>query len=655
MNILVAVPRFVQTIGESYAFPLGIGYISSALKEAGHTVHCLNLNHEPGEPAELIRRAVETHDPDVFGTGTITPYFRAARDILSAARRAKPGIVNVVGGGLFSSAPDTMTATLDIDYGVAGEGERTIVELMDTIQAGRDPATVSGLHFRGRGGEWQAAAPREAIQDLDTVPWPDYEALGIQTWMATAMDTRLRAEPADTPPRAVRPVTMLSSRACPFQCSFCFHPLGRTFRERGLDDVFAELDFLVRTYQPNYLALADELFSLRRERVLEFCERIRPYGIEWTTSLHVSIADRALLTAMRKAGCDYIGYGLESADNSVLAGMGKHITQADIGRALKATREERIEIQGNFIFSDASETVETANNTLHWWAEHHDYQMFLIPVQVYPGTPLYAKALAKGRIPDAVAHIDHPVVNATDMDDRTYLRLYQRIRLFRETILVPAPVESFDADPDGGDGPAMFRIVWSCPRCGARNRNRRVYDTGDSFQSFRLACHACRSRFDVPNLARRPWIHDEAEALYGDAARLRQTGRITEAVEGFRRVIGVPVADATPDRPAAFIRAAFDIGSVFLDAVDQGRADLASNAEFWLAKALMLSAFDPNCHVAYARAVLAEGCDGAARLHLRQAARLMEWRHAGSDPAADSLRRMADAIPAGDPIPRYIV
>jgi len=652
VKFLLIMPRFVRVVGETYGFPLGLAYISSALKQAGHEVHCLNLNHRSEAPGVVVEQVVREVDPDVCGTGGLTPHFDMVKGILATARRAKPSVVNIVGGGVFSSAPELVAPLLDIDFGVIGEGEETVVELAEKLTGGGEASSVDGIMFRDPEGRWLRSWPRKPIRDVDSLAWPDYDGFEFATFLD--ISRRFGEIRPLRPGEAHRELMMAASRSCPFACSFCFHPTGRIYRERGLDAFFAELDFLLGKYEFDILSVCDELFAVKEERLVEFCDRIKPYGIGWAAQLRVSIATDDIIRRMKDANCMLVSYGLESADETVLKSMDKKTTREEMEKALALTYDHKMEIQGNFIFGDSAETLETANNTLGWWARHRKYQINLIHLQVMRGSPLYGKAVESGRIKDPAAQLQERLINVTTMDDTTYLRIYDRIRVLYETILEPARIISFEwqGETHPTRGP-LHRIEWSCPRCGAVNENLDVaVDQPRNYQSFRFACQACRSRFDIQNLARRPVEHGEADEKYRKAVALRDAGDIRSAMGAYREIVNLQFPFGMPDRPDAYVMASHDIGNLFLAMSRSAAGSWVRNAAFWHGKALLLRAFAPAYHIAYANALLAEGSVDGARLHLAQALKLLPPH----DPQGGVVGEVLAGLPeTGEGGPTYIV
>ena len=242
-----------------------------------------------------------------FSYGLIQNYIRLAKI-------ACPDAKTMVGGMVVTSQPDVVYDGLGADIAVIGEAEETVVELMDAFEEKRELAGVKGIIYRDeKTGEPVTTLPRPLIQDIDSLPWPDYEAMEMDEFVNLYGNTDgggLVFSHHDDP----RMVPIMTSRGCPFKCTFCCYELVETkYRTRDLDDVMAEIEHLVERYKINTLFISDDLFSLKKTRLIEFCERIAPMNLNWQCSIRVKPVDREMLTLMRDSGCKTVAYGIENA------------------------------------------------------------------------------------------------------------------------------------------------------------------------------------------------------------------------------------------------------------------------------------------------------------------------------------------------------
>jgi len=613
MKILVVAPKYTRNPGEFYQFPLGLGYIISALKRAGFDVHCLNCNEAAESTGEQVERMVRLIDPQICATGALSPFLPQVQELFDAARRAKPSITNVAGGGVLSSDPEAGLSIMNIDIGVIGEGEETIVDVARTIAAGGDLAGVFGIVFRNHRGDVIRTIPRPSIADLGTIAWPDYDALGFDKILALQRPSDSYLFHAFDQPRAI---DMITSRSCPYRCTFCFHPTGKVYRERPLDDFFAELDQVVAKYQVNVVALIDELFSLKRARLMEFCDRIEPYKLQWMVQLHVNCAEDHVLKRMKETGGSYISYGIESMSQDVLISMQKKSKKERIHSVLANTRKHHIGIQGNLIFGDTAETLETANESMRWWAENRQHKVWVNRLLVYPGSPDYIEAVKDGLIKNRLEFIEDDsavLINISKMNDDDLDALTLKIRLADWTLLDLARTVVFEkqAEPDPFRGEA-HHVAWDCPRCDHRNDYHNVVlSMPDNRHKIRLSCRNCNSRFDVRN----PF-----ELRFEDRPTNEADGRAyktaMDQLAAGQEQDGIAALEALASRHVWYFPAHLVLGEHYR----------AKNDKFLALKhhmlALMHHPFAPERHITFADHMIWEGALGMARLHYLQALKL---------------------------------
>lgn len=604
MKYLIVVPRFIDAPGQSYHFPIGLGYIASSLKHHGHQVDCLNLNHHHGPLDEVMGRRLSRGDIGAVLSGGLSAHYSKIKDLFDTVQRLSPGLVKIGGGGIVSSEPELMLRAFGLDFGVIGEGEATIGELADALEQGRSLNTVNGIAYADNNGQVIVTPPRPVSKNLEQIPWPDYEGLEIEAYL----DDQTPADqffyyPFDDP----RVLPIINSRSCPFRCTFCYHPLGNQYRERPLDDFFAEVEFLVTKYRVNGLCILDELFANRRERVQEFCRHIKKFNLKWLVNLRVDGVDRELLQMMKAAGCYYVCYGVESASDTVLKSMKKKITRAQIDQALRDTAQTGLGIQANLIFGDPAETRETVQESLNWYTKHPEYQVNLAMISLYPGTELYRRAVERGLIKDRLEFIacGCPLTNVSQLTPDEYRELTQLVQTLPAKFLIAprqAECRKTGVHPTKGD---IFQLKVTCPFCKTeveyRNLNRLVgYG--------RLCCKACNQRFWLPRD-----IFDQATARYQAVAQLSQmaqqgisaaqSGNLPEAQRIFQQI-----TNAFPD--------VLD-GHIYLAQVALNRGDLVA-AQNALTNAVRLAPQNPAFHYNLGMVFLQRGQWDAGENSLKQ-------------------------------------
>jgi anaerobic magnesium-protoporphyrin IX monomethyl ester cyclase len=466
MKVLVIAPQY-RPRGQYYELPLGLAYISSFLKTHKIETDFLNLNEENLDVEKVFKA-------DVICTGGLSVHYHSVKSLLAEVKEIKRSVITVVGGGLFSSMPDLVYRMLSpyIDIGVSGEGEEALKD-----------AIILGDLKRGK------IEVNEPIRNLDSLPFPDYEGMKVQGYL----DRQLCGDehylyPLDHP----RCLPIISSRSCPYNCSFCFHPTGRIYRQRSLDNFFSEVEFLIEKYQINMLAVLDELISQFPERINLFCQRIKKYKLKWMTQMRVDSVNQDTIKMLKDSGCFQISYGIEHVNRKVLEGYNKKITLDQIEKILKITYEEGIGIQGNILIGSPQETPQTIQEAQSWVEKNSKYMVNLSLVIPYPGTQLFDTGIERGLInPRNFMEQGCPFINFPGLE-----------------IKVPEPVlrwgelinqEPICTDPSRG---VIMRITAICPHCTEVNKYEGLYwgATGANFtgkRSYRIACRNCNQRFDL--------------------------------------------------------------------------------------------------------------------------------------------------------------
>jgi len=390
----------------------GLAYISSSLKSLHKRIFNMNLEFCTGSVREEIASAIEKYDIDIVLTSGLCRHFSMIKEVVDAAKTAKSSIKIILGGGVLSSNPEiAMKAFEFVDIGVIGEGEYTILDLVNALNNGLELNSINGIIYKS-GDNYIKTPIRSQIAKLDDLPLPDYEGLQYAKVLEHTGG-----------------LSIVCGRSCPFRCTFCSHPCGTTYYERSTDNIIGEMKLLMEQYGAKVFDLVGEGLFLSKKKAMLFCDALQPLNITWSCTMHATYCQPDILERMHECGCRSIGLGVESANDDILMGMRKKVKFAQIENALANIRKSNISIMANFIFGDEFDTQETIDRNFEWWRQHRMYPLDLLIIYVYPGTELYKRAVADGKIKDEVQHLKNNCtpINVSQLTEPQYDNLYFRI------------------------------------------------------------------------------------------------------------------------------------------------------------------------------------------------------------------------------------
>lgn len=383
-KILLLSPPYLDLYGRlskaaGRYFPLGLGYIASYLRRyGGHEVRMYEpeaQNLSSADLAAIIKAAV----PDVIGLTCSTPNFTRALELAKIGRQYSDARI-VLGGVHASALPEFITEHYSaiIDYVVVGEGEATMLELANALASNAGADNLPGLVFK-RGGNIVNTGCRPFIEDLDSIPFPARDLIPQGLFMPNLHNARYK-----------KCLSILTSRGCPFNCSFCASRIvsGKKYRMHSAEYVLEEMEMLKKDYHARQLIITDDTFTINRDRLAAICEGMieRRLDLAWFCFSQVGVADRSMLALMKRAGCYSIGFGVESAEESVLAWMGKPIKPARALEAVRAANEVGMKTQAFYIFGSPGETRKQMEHTVQFAQEVNSTLAFFNMLVPYPGT-----------------------------------------------------------------------------------------------------------------------------------------------------------------------------------------------------------------------------------------------------------------------------
>ncbi|MFH2021229.1 MAG: radical SAM protein [archaeon] len=426
----------IKAVADNYGiYPnMSMAYVAGTLQKAGHDLIFLDAMAS-GYSLEDMQRLCNKFSPEIIMFTLTTYLFHETLDVIRYFKKTIKTKV-IVGGAHLELYPKETLMNKEIDFGIIGEAEETVVELVNAIDKKLDFAGIKGICYRKN--EHVIISPkREKIKDLDKVAFPARNLLPMDKYYSFISKYR-------------NYTIMITSRGCTFSCNFCEQRTG-DIRYRSAINVVDEMEECYVRYGVREIDIFDPLFTLNKKRVLEICSEIRKrrLKIHWSCRSRVDTIDYEMLRSMKSAGCYRIYYGIESGDEVILKNIKKFTTIAKIKSAINLTKREGILAFGYFMFGCPGETEATIKKTIKLALSLPlDYAQFS-RLSILPGTGLYADVEKKvgadywkKYIIDKKNEKSLPRINCALTDEqldkyirKAYLKFYMRPGFILKTIL----------------------------------------------------------------------------------------------------------------------------------------------------------------------------------------------------------------------------
>jgi radical SAM superfamily enzyme YgiQ (UPF0313 family) len=358
--------------------PLGLAFLSSAVKSAGHEVQCLDLCFEEDIEA-AVEAAVTRFAPEAFGlslrnidnvaypqTVSYLPFYKK----VVACCRGNSQAPIFLGGSGFTVMPEPVLHYLEADGGIVGEGEEAFAGLLDAM-AGGFALSRGGFLKRGQNGSFRPSC----IRDLSSLPSPDWDCLDLARYFSRGGMGNLQTK-----------------RGCSFSCIYCTYPLieGKTVRLRPAERVADEAEELIQRGVAHAF-IVDNIFNFPEDHAREVCRALgkRELSLKWSCYVHPAFFSRALAEEMREAGCTGVEFGTDSGAPDVLKRLKKNFTPADIRRATGVARQAGLEVCHSLSLGAPGETEETLRETFDLMEEVSPTAVIaMVGLRIFPKTEL---------------------------------------------------------------------------------------------------------------------------------------------------------------------------------------------------------------------------------------------------------------------------
>jgi anaerobic magnesium-protoporphyrin IX monomethyl ester cyclase len=379
---LIKVPA---TYADWYKRPvLGLAQLASCLQEQGIECRIFDAYFHSWTESDLIE-AVRDFAPDLIGFTAMTHEVKEAVRI-AGILKADLEVPAVIGGCHVTALPEQTFHEFPVfDYGIRGEAERAVKELVGALERGdtSNLGAIDGLIFREQGA---VIVNREVSpltsEELDQLPMPSFHDYYLDDPEALAGRD------------CVYPI--VTSRGCPYNCAFCMRMLGKKVRRRSPEKICEEMEAAIEKWGAHTFDFYDDIMlhddAVSRRLLDLMIEKGLPGKIRWCGTTRADLVKPDLVGLARKAGCFRLGIGVESGDDDILKSIGKAISADKVRKAVATIKDAGIAVDAYFILGHPNETEATVKKTVDLAVELNPHMIAVGLMVPYPGTRIFEMA-----------------------------------------------------------------------------------------------------------------------------------------------------------------------------------------------------------------------------------------------------------------------
>lgn len=388
-----------------YTFPFGYAYLAGYLRSKNEQIAIEFRPENASRFRDFTQRLID-QKPLLVGFGTIYPDLYVTKEIIGILDELGRDFPVVVGGQMVTPTPEFAVRTTGADFGVVGEGEIILHELVTALRQGKDASTVRGLVIN-RGGELVSTGPGEYIRNLADLPEIPYELFPEERWLNIGKFYAGYADYYFAPMYKFddRIVPIHGGRGCPYKCNFCYHHSKPRYRPMEL--MMAEAEMLIDRFDANMVEFSDDLVVSSPRRARELMEGIKHLKrpVEYSISCRFNVLknmDDAFLRDLKASGCRIMGIGLESGSQRILDVMHKRITVEDIHDGLRRLKAAGIIPITNFMIGQLTETRQDVDESIAMLRQLVRQDKYFVSnftvTTPFPGSELYDLAFQRGQL-----------------------------------------------------------------------------------------------------------------------------------------------------------------------------------------------------------------------------------------------------------------
>lgn len=455
--------RYGSLAGAGSSLPsLGILFLAAITRQYGFETGLADAAARNLDSDELLQR-VDSARPDVLGLSATTFSIQHAAKFAARVKERFPQVTVVIGGPHVSAAPlETMERFPEFDVAVIGEGEETIIELLQALDSSGSIGSINGIVLR-HGGNVTFTGRRPFLTDLDRLPYPAWDLLDGFPEAYPPATFKVRKLPA---------ASLVTSRGCPNRCIFCDRSVfGANCHAFSAEYVVGMIRHLTARFGVREFSFEDDTFITFKKRLKAICQGMIDLGLDisWTCLGRVNSIDAETLGLMKRAGCWQISFGIESGSQEILTTIHKNVTLDQIRNAVRLCRDSGILSKGFFIVGHPGETRQTLEQTREFALQLPLDDISVTMLTPFPGTEIYERAAEFGEFDSDwsrmnllnTVFIPHGLTreelerSQREMLRRFYLRPRIVLGYLQRLAANPAMIKGFLAGSR-----AFFRSVW---------------------------------------------------------------------------------------------------------------------------------------------------------------------------------------------------
>jgi len=371
--------------------PIGLGYMIAVLEKNNHKCFLIDTIKDQLTVEETVEK-IKATKPDLVAVNIMTAYYYNAEKLIHKLKNDNLKVV--IGGAHVSALPERSLKETKADYGINGEGENAMLELVSLLEKGKDVSKVENLIYWD-GEEIKQNPRRPLIKNLDDLPMPAWDKMNPRCYPKAPHGTVYKGFP-------VAPI--LTSRGCPYQCTYCSsnNVWGVNFRTRSAKNIVDEIEYLIKTFGVKEIQFIDDNMTMIRDRAIQICDEIlkRKLKIHWScpNGVRIDSLDEELVRKMKLSGCYSLCLGIESGSQEVLNSIHKRLNLEIVPEKIKLIKKYGIKTAGFFILGFPTDTKETIQKTVDLALSLPlDRAGFFIFTEL-PGSQIFKENVAKGVI-----------------------------------------------------------------------------------------------------------------------------------------------------------------------------------------------------------------------------------------------------------------